>query len=82
MAGIGYCSATMGTVDFCRCYRRYISFVVDTPPTYKQFMANLEEKMADPDFTGDTVKLLRPGITFDPATSWKLVRETLIEKLR
>ena len=45
-------------------------------------MANLEEKMADPDFTGDTVKLLRPGITFDPATSWKLVRETLIEKLR
>ena len=42
----------------------------------------MEEKMADPDFTGDTVKLFRPGITFEPAASLKLVRETLIEKLR
>ena len=74
--------APVNADDVIRCYRRYINFVVDTPPTYKQFITNMEEKMADPDFTGDTVKLLRPGITFDPAASWKFVRETLIEKLR
>lgn len=59
-----------------------MSFVVDAPPTYKQFMANMEEKMSDPEFTGDTTKLLRPEINFDPVASWDLVRETLVERLK
>ena len=65
-----------------RCYRRYMDFVVDAPLTYKQFIANMEEKMADPDFTEDTTKLLRPGISFDASSSWELVRETLVERLK
>ena len=52
--------------------------MVETPPTYKQFVANMEEKMMDPEFTGDTVKLLRPGISFDPNSAWELVRETIV----
>ena len=59
-----------------------MSFVVDAPPTYKQFMANMKEKMSAPEFTGDTTKLLRPEINFDPIASWDLVRETLVERLK
>ena len=42
----------------------------------------MEEKMADPEFTGDTTKLLRPEINFNPEASWELVRETLVERLK
>ena len=56
--------------------------MVETPPTYKQFVANMEEKMMDPEFTGDTVKLLRPGISYDPISAWETVRETLVNGIR
>ena len=75
-------NAEVDAGEVVRCYRRYMGFVVDAPPTYKQFIANMEEKMANADFIGDTTKLLRPGISFDPASSWKLVRETLVERLK
>jgi predicted nucleotidyltransferase component of viral defense system len=32
------------------CYKKYMSFVVDNPPTYKQFVHNMELKMQDADF--------------------------------
>ena len=31
------------------CYNRYMEFVVEKAPTYKQFMQNMELKMQDPD---------------------------------
>lgn len=74
-------NADVNPEEIIRCYRRYMSFVVDASPTYKQFMANMEEKMSDPEFTGDTTKLLRQEINFDPVASWDLVRETLVERL-
>jgi len=33
--------------EILRCYNRYMSFVVQQPPTYKQFINNMEEKMLD-----------------------------------
>ena len=75
-------NADVNPEEIIRCYRRYMSFVVDASPTYKQFMANMEDKMSDPEFTGDTTKLLRPEIIFDPVASWDLVRETLVERLK
>lgn len=68
--------------EIIRCYRRYMGFAVEAPPTYKQFIFNMKEKMADPEFTGDTTKLLRPGLDFQPMTAWELVRETLVERLK
>ncbi len=75
-------NAEVNPEEIVRCYKRYIGFVVETPPTYKQFIANMEEKMMDPEFTGDTVKLLRPGISYDPNSAWDLVREELIDLIR
>ena len=65
-----------------QCYQRYISFVTPTPPSYKQFMANMQEKLSDPEFTGDTAQLLRPEIAYSPSNSWDKVRETLVARLQ
>lgn len=71
----------VNTDDVIRCYRRYIGFVVQQPPTHKQFILNMEEKMQDPDFLSDSQLLLRPGITFNPHEAYDLVRTKLIDKL-
>ena len=75
-------NAKVNPEEIVRCYKRYIGFVVETPPTYKQFVANMEEKLADPEFTGDTVKLLRPGISYDSISAWETVCEALVNRIR
>lgn len=64
------------------CYHRYMSFVVEKEPTYKQFVQNMELKMRDPEFLNDTQVLLRSGAeVFDPVGAYEVVREKLIERL-
>lgn len=58
-----------------------MSFVVQQPPTYKQFINNVEEKMSDPEFLGDTQNLIRPDREFDPQSGYELVLEKLIERM-
>ena len=68
-----------------QCYKRYMDFVVDAPPTYKQFIANMEAKMIDTDFIGDIQGLLRAEDKFDAAKAqeaYEQVREVFIEKLK
>lgn len=63
-------------------YHRYISFVVEQPPpSYRQFITNVEEKMQNPEFLGDVSLILRPDIAFSPQEAYNLVRETLIERI-
>ncbi|MDD3859581.1 MAG: nucleotidyl transferase AbiEii/AbiGii toxin family protein [Bacteroidales bacterium] len=72
------------TLDFdkiIRCYREYIGFVVDTPPTQKEYLLNMEFKLKDEEFLGDTEMLLRPDEQYNPQEAWKLVRTELIERL-
>ena len=40
------------------CYRVYMKFAVDAPPTRKEFYLNMETKMQDAEFLGDTKQLL------------------------
>ena len=63
------------------CYRKYISFVVDSPPTQKEYMLNIDQKIEDEEFLGDTAMLLRLDEKYNPLESWELVRNQLIEKL-
>jgi predicted nucleotidyltransferase component of viral defense system len=71
----------VNTDDIIRCYRRYIEFVVQQPPTHKQFILNMEEKMRDSDFLTDSELLLRPGIAFNPQEAYEIVKTRLIDKL-
>ena len=64
-----------------KCYKKYISFAVDKPPTRKQFILNIEEKLFDPDFTGDIYGLLRPGVDYDQDKAYHIIKTELIEKI-
>ncbi len=63
------------------CHEKYISFVAEQPPSYRQFIANMEEKMQNPEFTEDMTMILRPGLAYDPHEAYAIVREKLIERL-
>lgn len=64
------------------CYREYMNFVVgNNLPTQKEFILNMEEKMLDSEFLGDTQLLLRNGKAYDPQEACELVKNCLIDKI-
>jgi len=71
----------LDTENIIRCYREYIGFVVDNPPSQKEYLLNMEQKIEDEEFLGDTEMLLRPDEKYNPLEAWELVRSILIEKL-
>ena len=58
-----------------------MDFSVENPPTKKQFLANMEEKMKDKEFLQDIHSILRPEVVYDNLKAWEIVRNELIEKL-
>ena len=64
-----------------QCYREYMNFVVAQPPTQKQFLRNMEDKMVDDEFLGDIKSLLRPDEKYNPNKAWEFVKTELIEKI-
>lgn len=80
-----YVGLTEGQYDaeeIIHCYNQYMIFTVENPPTYKQFVNNMEAKLNDTEFLGDTEGLLRPEKTFDPDSAYQLVKEELIDRLQ
>jgi predicted nucleotidyltransferase component of viral defense system len=69
------------TEKIIRCYREYIGFAVDNPPTQKEYLLNMEQKIEDTEFWGDIEMLLRPNEKYNPQKAWELVKNELIEKL-
>ena len=58
-----------------------IGFVVENPPTQKEYLLNMEQKIEDTEFLGDIEMLLRPNEIYNPQEAWELVKKELIEKL-
>ena len=64
------------------CYRRYMEFVVDKMPSYKQFVQNMELKLQDTEFVTDTGLLLRIGAdNFEPLAAYEMVKTEFIDKM-
>ncbi len=59
-----------------------MTFTVEKPPTYKQFVNNMEAKLHDAEFLGDTTGILRPESSFDPMVAYEVVKELLIDRLQ
>ena len=79
-----YTALITGKLDIERvmtAYDRYLRFVASHAPTYKEFVLNMDEKMQNPEFLGDTAGLLRPGLTFEPQPAWEQVRDEIVTKL-
>jgi hypothetical protein len=47
-------------------------------PSKKLFLKNLERKIYDPEFTGDTTSLLKSGDIYDPAVAFDKVANILL----
>ena len=69
------------TDKIVRCYHTYIQHSQGTVPGREVFMKNIEEKMNDPEFTGDTTGLIRPEIEWDVQEAYKLVRSKILNKI-
>lgn len=67
--------------DVMRCYLRYMDFTTDHLPTYKEYVMNMEEKLQDSEFLGDTAQLIDSSMVFKPEEAYRLVKEMLIDKL-
>jgi predicted nucleotidyltransferase component of viral defense system len=63
------------------CYKVHMVNAVNKPPTKKQFLANMTEKMMDMEFTEDIRMVLKQGVEYDNEAAWELVREELVEKI-
>lgn len=63
------------------CYREYMKFSVAQPPTQREYILNMEAKMKDAEFLGDTTALLRPDVPYNATEAYELVRTQLIEKI-
>ena len=63
------------------CYRKYIEFVTERAPSFKEFVQNMELKMQDEEFLEDVQPMLRSDISFDPLRAWPLVYERLVVRM-
>ncbi len=64
-----------------QCYKTYIQYSVEKPPTQKQFLINMEEKIIDKEFLKDIHIILKPGVEYNNEKAWELVRKEIIEKI-
>ncbi len=74
-------NADIDTKKLVKCYKEYMAFSVENPPSQKQYIANMDEKMLDDEFTNDIFTLLRPGIEYDNNKAYEMVRNQLLEKI-
>lgn len=58
-----------------------MAFVVGIPPTKQVFLENMETKMKDAEFLGDTMGLLRPNEIYPQEEAYELIKKKLIEKI-
>jgi predicted nucleotidyltransferase component of viral defense system len=69
------------TEKVIRCYQVHMNNAVAKPPTQKQFLANMTEKMTDRDFQEDISLVLKQGVEYDNEVAWELVRKELVERI-
>ncbi len=69
------------TEKVVHCYNVHMKNAVENPPTKKQLLPNLNEKMTDREFTEDIRLVLKPDVEYDNETAWELVRKELVEKI-
>ena len=71
----------LDTDKLLHCYQKYMEFVVDNPPTKQMFLENMDIKMQDTEFLGDTMALLRPDEKYPQEEAYELIRNILIAKI-
>jgi predicted nucleotidyltransferase component of viral defense system len=60
------------TNNLIKCYLEYIHFSTGAAPSKQQFIDNIEAKMKDSEFLGDTMALIRPGENYNQKEAYNL----------
>lgn len=63
------------------CYHKYMDFVVEQPPTRKQFLQNMTAKLKDNEFITDMYAIIRPELNYNIEEAWEIVKNNLIENI-
>ncbi len=66
--------------DVMDCFLKYMDNE-GKKPTHALYTSNMDDKLANAEFLGDTNNMLRPGTEYNPAESYLIVKEKLIDKL-
>lgn len=72
---------TLDARKISKCYHKYMDFSVKNPPTAKEYILNLESKMNDDEFLGDTNLLLRPNEKYNPEKAFIVVSEFIKKRI-
>lgn len=73
-------SGRLNTDNVIACFKEYMKREGKSP-THALYVSNMEEKIVNDEFLGDTTGLLRPDDTYNPQTAYEIVRTQLIDKL-
>ena len=69
------------TEKLLQCYRKYMNFSVKQPPSRKEFLISMEEKMQNKEFTDDIHIILRPSVEYDNQKAYEFIKKELLENL-
>jgi len=64
-----------------QCYNAYMKQVDAEPPKQEIYIENIEEKMSNPEFIGDTIALIRTEEDWNAEEAYKLIKTEILEKL-
>ena len=64
-----------------RCWRRYKAELGEGLPSWKEYIANVETKLASPEYRIGMTALLRPDVFFDPNEAWANVKRNVVDRL-
>ena len=62
-------------------YKQYMKFSVAHPPTQREFIMNMDEKMNDQEFTNDIHIIIRPGVEYDNEKAYEFVKRKVLERI-
>jgi predicted nucleotidyltransferase component of viral defense system len=71
----------LNTDNVMNCFLKYMENE-GKKPTHSLYISNMYDKLNNTEFLGDTNNLLRPGTVYNPAESYDVVKEKLIDKLQ
>lgn len=70
----------LNTDNVLNCFKEYMTRE-GKKPTYALYASNMEEKIANDEFLGDTTSLLRPDEIYNTKEAYEIVKAQIIDKL-
>ena len=71
----------LGFAKVLACWRRYKAELGEELPSWREYVGNVEAKLADPGYRSGMDGLLRPGVEFDALAAWKNIRAGIVDRL-